>query len=231
MRMYRFAAALLIALAALPLAAQSEPPASTATATAPGDDEKTIYAIGMSLWRSLSAFDLSPAEVEIVQRAISDLAAGREPAVKLEEYMPKIGALQQARTARRAEGEKARGKAYAEQAAGEAGAVRTDSGLIYLETQAGSGETPAAADTVEVHYRGTLIDGTEFDSSYKRDDPATFPLNRVIAGWTEGLQHVPKGGMIELDIPYELAYGAAGRPPVIPPKARLHFLVELIDIQ
>ncbi len=82
-----------------------------------------------------------------------------------------------------------------------------------------------------VHYRGWLDDGKEFDSSYKRNDPATFPLNRVIPGWTEGMQLVGKGGMIELEIPSELGYGAAGSPGAIPPNARLHFLVELIDIK
>ncbi len=107
----------------------------------------------------------------------------------------------------------------------------TPSGLKYRILRKTDGDKPGRGNSVVAHYKGWLDDGTEFDSSYKRDDPATFPLNRVIAGWTEGLQLVSKGGMIELDIPYELAYGAAGRPPVIPPKTRLHFLVELIDIQ
>lgn len=107
----------------------------------------------------------------------------------------------------------------------------TKSGLKYRILRKSEGDKPRAANTVTVHYRGWLDGGKEFDSSYKRDDPTTFPLNGVIPGWTEGMQLVGKGGMIELEIPYELAYGAAGRPPVIPPKARLHFLVELLNIE
>jgi FKBP-type peptidyl-prolyl cis-trans isomerase FkpA len=109
--------------------------------------------------------------------------------------------------------------------------TKTDSGLKYRIRRKSDGEKPKRANTVTVHYRGWLDDGKEFDSSYKRNDPATFPLNRVIPGWTEGMQLVGKGGMIELEIPAELGYGAAGAQGVIPPNARLHFLVELIDIK
>jgi FKBP-type peptidyl-prolyl cis-trans isomerase len=109
--------------------------------------------------------------------------------------------------------------------------TKTDSGLKYRIRRKSDGEKPKRANTVTVHYRGWLDDGKEFDSSYKRNDPATFPLNRVIPGWTEGVQLVGKGGMIELEIPSELGYGAAGSPGAIPPNARLHFLVELIDIK
>ena len=106
----------------------------------------------------------------------------------------------------------------------------TESGLKYRVLRKGSGKKPAANDTVTVHYRGWLDNKNEFDSSYKRDEPTTFPLNRVIPGWTEGLQLVNEGGMIELEIPPNLGYGARGAGNVIPPNARLHFLVELIDI-
>ncbi len=107
----------------------------------------------------------------------------------------------------------------------------TKSGLKYRVLRKSDGDKPRAANTVTVHYKGWLDGGKEFDSSYKRDEPTTFPLNGVIPGWTEGMQLVGKGGMIELEIPYELAYGAAGRPPVIPPKAKLHFIVELLEIE
>ena len=107
----------------------------------------------------------------------------------------------------------------------------TESGLKYRIRRQSDGDKPKAADTVKVHYRGWLDDGKEFDSSYKRDDPIEFPLNRVIPGWTEGMQLVGKGGMIELEIPPALGYGARGVPGAIPPGAKLHFLVELIDIQ
>jgi FKBP-type peptidyl-prolyl cis-trans isomerase FkpA len=107
----------------------------------------------------------------------------------------------------------------------------TKSGLRYRIRRKSDGDKPKAANSVVAHYKGWLDDGKEFDSSYKRDEPTPFPLRGVIKGWTEGLQLVGKGGMIELEVPPDLAYGAGGRPPVIPPNARLHFLVELIDIK
>jgi FKBP-type peptidyl-prolyl cis-trans isomerase FkpA len=107
----------------------------------------------------------------------------------------------------------------------------TESGLKYRVLRKSDGPKPKASSTVKVNYKGWLDDGKEFDSSYKRNEPIEFPLNRVIPGWTEGMQLVGKGGMIELEIPSELGYGARGAPGAIPPNATLHFLVELIDIQ
>jgi FKBP-type peptidyl-prolyl cis-trans isomerase len=109
--------------------------------------------------------------------------------------------------------------------------TKTDSGLKYRIRRKSDGQKPKRTSTVKAHYRGWLDNGKEFDSSYSRGNPLSFPLFRVIPGWTEGMQLVGKGGMIELDIPSELGYGPEGRPPVIPPNARLHFLVELIDIE
>lgn len=114
-------------------------------------------------------------------------------------------------------------------AASDAEYTTTASGLQYRVITQGNGARPTAADTVTVHYRGTLADGTQFDSSYDRGQPATFPLNGVIAGWTEGLQLMPVGSTFEFIIPAELAYGAAGRPG-IPPNAVLTFVVELLGI-
>jgi FKBP-type peptidyl-prolyl cis-trans isomerase FkpA len=108
--------------------------------------------------------------------------------------------------------------------------VKTSSGLIYRELRAGSGASPTGADTVKVHYRGTLINGTEFDSSYKRNEPAEFPLNRVIPCWTEGLQRMKIGGKAQLVCPSSIAYGERGSPPVIPGGATLVFEVELLGI-
>ena len=108
---------------------------------------------------------------------------------------------------------------------------KTGSGLEYRVLRKGTGAKPKATDEVRVNYHGWLDDGKSFDSSYTRGEPAEFPLNGVIKGWTEGLQLVGEGGMIELQIPFELAYGERGRPPVIPPKARLHFLVEVLKVQ
>ena len=109
--------------------------------------------------------------------------------------------------------------------------ITTDSGLKYRILRTSEGRKPTAADTVTCHYRGWLDDGSEFDSSYKRGEAAEFPLSGVVAGWTEGLQLVGEGGKIELEIPYQLGYGEQGRPGSIPPKAPLHFVVELLSIR
>jgi len=109
--------------------------------------------------------------------------------------------------------------------------VTTPSGLKYRILRASEGRKPTAANTVTCHYRGWLDDGTEFDSSYKRGEAAKFPLSGVVAGWTEGLQLVGEGGKIELELPYQLGYGEQGRPGSIPPKATLHFVVELLSIR
>lgn len=107
----------------------------------------------------------------------------------------------------------------------------TESGLKYRVLRAGKGAKPTAAQTVEVNYHGWLDNGTVFDSSYKRGESISFPLNMVIKGWTEGMQLVGEGGMIELEIPAKIGYGARGAPPVIPANATLHFVVELIDVK
>lgn len=108
---------------------------------------------------------------------------------------------------------------------------KTESGLKYRILREGGATKPTASQTVEVNYHGWLKDGTVFDSSYRRKMTATFPLKGVIRGWTEGLQLVGEGGMIELDIPYDLAYGFNGRPPLIPRQADLHFIVELVEVK
>lgn len=109
--------------------------------------------------------------------------------------------------------------------------TKTPTGLKYRIRRKSDGAKPSAANSVTVHYKGWLDDGKEFDSSYKRGEPITFGLKQVIPGWTEGMQLVGKGGMIELEIPSKLGYGAAGAGGVIPPNATLHFLVELIDVK
>ena len=109
--------------------------------------------------------------------------------------------------------------------------TKTESGLKYRIRRRSMGPKPKVTDTVVAHYKGWLDDGTEFDSSYKRGEPTEFPLNRVVKGWTEGLQKVSEGGMIELEIPSDLGYGDRGIPGVIPPGATLHFLVELVEIK
>jgi len=211
------------------------PAGSSATGSKPdasglsSDDEKTIYAIGLSIQRQLSQFELTPAEIEIVKKALSDGAAGK-PAVDLNEWGPKIQVLSQARSARAAQDEKTASAAYLAKAAAEPGAVKTESGLVYREMTAGTGASPKATDRVKVHYRGTLTNGKEFDSSYSRNQPAEFPLNGVIPCWTEGVQKMKVGGKSKLVCPSDIAYGDRGRPPVIPGGATLTFEVELLEI-
>lgn len=108
--------------------------------------------------------------------------------------------------------------------------TQTESGLKYRILRRGDGTKPKVSDSVKVHYVGTLDDGTEFDSSYRTGQPVTFALRQVVPGWTEGLQLVERGGMIELEIPPELGYGSAGAGGAIPPNATLHFTVELFEI-
>lgn len=192
------------------------------------DEEKTIYALGLSLYRSLGQFDLSPAELDIVKKALTDAAANK-PAEDLQEWGPKIQGLATARAARAAEKQKAFSAAYLSKAAAEPGAQKTESGLVYRELTPGTGDSPKATDTVKVNYRGTFVDGTEFDSSYKTNVPAQFPLNGVIKCWTEGVQKMKVGGKSQLVCPSDLAYGDSGRPG-IPGGATLVFEIELLEI-
>jgi len=192
------------------------------------EDEKAIYALGLSVYKSLGQFDLSPSELEIVKQALTDAAANK-PAVDIQVYGPKLDVLARERAGKVTEREKTASAAYLTKAAAQSGAVKTDSGLVYHEDRPGTGASPKATDTVKVNYRGTLVNGTEFDSSYKRNEPAQFPLNGVIRCWTEGLQKMKVGGKATLVCPSDLAYGEQGRPS-IPGGAALIFQVELLDI-
>jgi FKBP-type peptidyl-prolyl cis-trans isomerase FkpA/FKBP-type peptidyl-prolyl cis-trans isomerase FklB len=195
------------------------------------EEEKTLYAIGIAVSQSLEPFALSEAELEMVKAGLSDGVAKKPSKVDMQAYLPKLQALAQERAARVAQGEKQAGEAYLAKAAAEAGAKKTDSGAIVIPVKEGSGARPRAADRVTVHYEGTLVDGTVFDSSIRRGQPATFALNGVIRCWTEGVQHMKVGGKAKLVCPSELAYGDRGSPPRIKPGATLVFEVELIDIQ
>jgi FKBP-type peptidyl-prolyl cis-trans isomerase FkpA len=238
-----FLPALLLAQAPAPKPAAAQPPAAprpAAAAPKPAaaktagepkpmtDDDKIIYSLGLSIYRSLGQFDLSPAEMEVVKQALTDASAGK-PAVDLETWGPKINTLASARASRVSSREKAASAAYLTKAAAEPGAVKTESGMIYREMRPGTGASPKATDTVKVNYRGTLTNGTEFDSSYKRNEPAEFPLNGVIKCWTEGVQKMRVGGKASLVCPSDLAYGDQGRPS-IPGGATLVFEVELLEI-
>jgi len=213
----------------------AKPPAPPAPKAAPAaapaqmsEDDKIIYAVGLSIYRNLGQLDLSPAEVAIVTKAIAD-AAQNKPAVDIDKYGPQIQTLASARASRVTARTKASASEYLTKAAAESGAVKTDSGLVYKEMTPGTGVSPKPTDTVKVNYRGTLTDGTEFDSSYKRNMPAEFPLNQVIKCWTEGVQKMRVGGKSQLVCPSDIAYGDQGRPG-IPGGATLVFEVELLDV-
>jgi FKBP-type peptidyl-prolyl cis-trans isomerase FkpA len=213
-------------------ASKSATTAAKAKAATPGalttDDQKTIYALGLSMAQQLSEMGITPAEFAIVKQALTDAAAGK-PALELNAWQPKFGPFAQARSVKMAAAEKVKAKAFLDKAATEPGATRTASGLVYRELAAGSGPSPKATDKVRVNYRGTLTNGTEFDSSYKRNAPAEFPLNGVIPCWTEGVQRMKIGGKSKLVCPSDIAYGDQGRPS-IPPGATLVFEIELLAI-
>ena len=194
------------------------------------DDQKTLYALGLAISQSLGTFSLSETELDMVKHGITDGVLKRPQKVDLQTFGPKIQQLQQSRLAVAAESEKKAGAAFTTKAASEKGATKTESGIVITTIKPGTGATPKATDTVKVHYHGTLTDGTVFDSSIKRGEPATFPLNKVIKCWTEGVQQIKVGGKSRLVCPSNLAYGDSGSPPVIKPGATLVFEVELLDI-
>jgi FKBP-type peptidyl-prolyl cis-trans isomerase FkpA len=194
------------------------------------DEQKTLYAIGVAVSQSLSSLALSESELEIVKSGLSDGVLQRPLKVDPKAYAPKMQQLVQARAAIVAEKEKKAGAAFLAKAAAEPGAKKTASGAIVTTLKEGKGPSPKASDNVKVHYQGTLLDGTVFDSSIQRGQPATFPLGNVIKCWTEGVQEIKVGGKSRLVCPANIAYGDRGSPPAIKPGATLIFEVELLEI-
>ncbi len=215
--------ALIAALALLPLASRAEAPLKT-------DEEKTLYALGMIMGGNLKTLNMKPAEVELVKRGLTDAALGKKELVSLEEFGPKVQQFAQARSSAAADKEKTASKDFQAKMAKEAGATQLPSGLIIKTLKPGTGKSPAATDKVKVNYEGKLTNGTVFDSSYKRGQPAEFGLNQVIPCWTEGVQKMKVGEKAQLVCPSAIAYGDHGHPPTIPGGATLVFEVELLDI-
>ena len=204
---------------------------SWAAAPEPANDEqKTLYALGAAISQSLGPFTLNESELEFVKAGLVDGVLKHPQKVDLQVYGPKIQQMQQVRATALAEVEKKAGVGFLAKAAAESGAKKTESGAIVTTIKEGKGATPKATDTVKVHYHGTLIDGTVFDSSVKRGEPATFPLNQVIKCWTEADLLTKGGGKSKRVSPAGIAYGGRGSPPVIKPGATLIFEVELLDI-
>jgi FKBP-type peptidyl-prolyl cis-trans isomerase FkpA len=220
---------LVLAFAALAtLAACSAP--SSAPKPVTTDQDKTLHALGLGIYKSIEVFQLTPEEFDRVVDGMRAARAGT-PAVKFEEFQGKIGELARSRMASQSGPRKeADAKAIAA-LTGDPKAQKLPSGLVYIPVTEGKGPSPKATDKVKVHYAGTLTDGKEFDSSYKRGEPVTFPLNGVIPCWTEGVQLMKVGGKGKLVCPSSIAYGDNGRPPVIPGGATLVFEIELLSIE
>ncbi|WP_426757425.1 FKBP-type peptidyl-prolyl cis-trans isomerase [Myxococcus sp. Y35] len=228
-------AALVFALGATAAQAQDsksakKPAGKAAPATEPAatplspEEEQTIYTLGLTIGRDLSLFALSPEEMAVLQRGLTDGLGGKTSDLDPKEQAQRIQAFAKARQARA-------GQAVLDRAAKEPGAEVLPSGVVYKQVKAGSGKSPRAIDTVKVHYEGRLVDGTVFDASARRGIPVEFPLNGVIPCWTQGVSKMKVGGKAKLTCPANTAYGE--RPPTgsrIPPNAVLVFDVELIDI-
>jgi FKBP-type peptidyl-prolyl cis-trans isomerase FkpA len=204
--------------------------AATAQTPLESDEDKTLYTLGVMLGQNIRGFGLTAAELEIVAAGVSDAALGNTPKVDVAAFGPRVQALASERNTARAAAEKEASADYVYEMAQSPGAERSASGMVYIPVTAGTGASPKATDTVNVHYHGTLRDGTVFDSSVERGEPISFPLNGVIPCWTEGLQKMKVGGKAKLVCPSDTAYGDAGQGP-IPGGAALVFEVELLGIE
>ena len=199
--------------------------------------DKESYSLGYQFGQNLKnqGVDIN---LDVYNSGLKDALGGKEPSMSQEEIRAAIAEMQKRLMAARQKGFKekaeknlAESKAFLEENKKKEGVKSLPSGLQYKVLVEGSGKTPKATDTVTVHYRGTLINGTEFDSSYKKGQPATFQVNGVIRGWAEALQLMKEGSKWQLFIPPELAYGERGQPPLIPPNNTLIFEVELLTIK
>ena len=200
--------------------------------------DKLSYALGLGIGRQLSQMGATDLNIDDFAQAVKDMIDGKEPQVAtaeaqqiVEDFFRKQEERQRAEAAEKYKGAKSEGEKYLSENAKKEGVVTLPSGLQYQVLKEGNGKSPKATDKVVCHYEGMLIDGTMFDSSVQRGEPATFPLNGVIAGWTEGLQLMKEGAKYRFFIPYQLGYGERGAGASIPPFATLVFDVELIEVK
>jgi FKBP-type peptidyl-prolyl cis-trans isomerase len=214
---------------ALMLAMACQPQQAT-QASLDTEEQQTSYALGYKLGENIQSLELSEVEIDALRQGLTDAANGTAARLDMAEAEPKVQQLAARRATRAAEDRRETEAAFLAKAAEEEGAVRTASGLVIVHTTEGEGASPAATDRVKVHYHGTFLDGSVFDSSVQRGQPAVFPLNGVIPCWTEALQLVKVGGKARVICPPEIAYGDRGAPPRIPPGASLIFEVELLEV-
>jgi FKBP-type peptidyl-prolyl cis-trans isomerase FkpA len=194
------------------------------------DDEKIIYALGIKIMMDLSPFELNAKELTILQRGMRDALKG-ELALDPNEFQEKVPELAAKRVTARTETERKEGAAYIEKMKQKPGAKVSGSGLVWFLEKTGTGPKPKVNSVVLAHYRGALINGKVFDSSYTRNEPTEFPLNQVIPCWTDGITQMPVGSKATLICPPNIAYGNRGAAPAIPPGATLVFNVELLEIR
>ncbi len=194
------------------------------------DEQKALYAMGLSISQSISTFGLSETELDLLKSGITDGVLKKTPKVDLQTFGPKIQQLQEARASVIAEPEKKAGAAFLAKVAAESGAKKTESGAILKTIKEGNGATPKITDIVKVHYQGTLIDGTVFDDSAKQGGPVTLRMNEMSKCWVEGIQQIKVGGKSKLVCPSSLGYRDKGLPPLIKPGATLVFEIELLEI-
>lgn len=199
--------------------------------------DKLSYALGLGIGHQLAQMGASDLNIDDFAAAIKDVIAGNELKVSnqeaqkiVTEYFSKQEEKMQAERAEKGKAAKEAGEAYLKENATKEGVVTTASGLQYMILQEGNGKQPKATDSVKCHYEGFLTDGTLFDSSVQRGEPAIFGLQQVIAGWTEGLQLMKEGAKYRFFIPYRLGYGESGAGASIPPYSTLIFDVELIEV-
>ena len=193
--------------------------------------DKLSYSLGLGIGRQLSQLGAKNINVDDFAQSIKDALSGKEPAVSDEEAQQIVNQFFVEQEKVKSAAAKAEGENFLAENGKKEGVVTLPSGLQYTVLREGNGKRPSATDTVECDYEGTLINGKVFDSSYRRGEHATFPLNQVIAGWTEGLQLMQEGAKYRFFIPYTLGYGEHGAGQSIPPFSALVFDVELIEVK